>query len=155
MRLTEGDDKHMATCRSIQEIWCMLGQWLVFMCQCFKSFHPPAFSSKTSKASLINAMSRLLTSRDTSSLMSVAPDPSTSGEQIIPIDFDPSDRERLFDILRKGKPKFLPLEVLPCANMDAMKYKVCPKQGNKACSACKLVSYCSKVRLPLPPMWYS
>ncbi|OJA14610.1 hypothetical protein AZE42_07966 [Rhizopogon vesiculosus] len=89
-------------------------------------------------------MSRLLTSRDTSSLMSVAPDPSTSGEQIIPIDFDPSDRERLFDILRKGKPKFLPLEVLPCANMDAMKYKVCPKQGTKACSACKLVSYCSK-----------
>ncbi|OAX32095.1 hypothetical protein K503DRAFT_20610 [Rhizopogon vinicolor AM-OR11-026] len=97
-----------------------------------------------STASLINAMSRLPTSWDTSSLISVAPDPSTSDEQIIPIDFDPSDQERLFDILRKVKPKFHPLEVLPCANVDAMKYKVCSKQGTRACSACKLVSYCSK-----------
>ncbi|OJA14982.1 hypothetical protein AZE42_04325 [Rhizopogon vesiculosus] len=61
--------------------------------------------------------------QDTSSLISVPPDPSTSGEQIIPTDFDPSDQEHLFDTWRKVKPKFLLLEVLPCTNADAMKYK--------------------------------
>ncbi|OAX31589.1 hypothetical protein K503DRAFT_777457, partial [Rhizopogon vinicolor AM-OR11-026] len=77
----------------------------------------------------------------TSSLRTVPPDPSTSGNFA---DFDVSDPKRAFEAFRKMKPKIPPPEMLPCANVDVEKYKVCQKQGTKACSACKLVSYCSK-----------
>ncbi|KAJ8587573.1 hypothetical protein M405DRAFT_863636 [Rhizopogon salebrosus TDB-379] len=80
----------------------------------------------------------------TSSLISVPPDPSTSSDPILDTDFDPSHPERLFKTLCKVKPKFLPLEMLPCANVHTTKFKICPKWGTKACSACKLVSYCCK-----------
>jgi hypothetical protein len=49
------------------------------------------------------------------------------------------------DILLNEKPKFSPLENLPCANVEVQKYKMCPNPGTLACGACKLVSYCSKV----------
>lgn len=42
-------------------------------------------------------------------------------------------------------PKFPPLEVLPCANVNVERYAVCENPGKLACSSCKLVSYCSKV----------
>ncbi|OJA20467.1 hypothetical protein AZE42_04908 [Rhizopogon vesiculosus] len=100
-------------------------------------------------------MPRLPTSRDaiaalsafmqdtstTSSLTSMPPDPSTSGKFG---DFGISDWKSALEACRKMKPKFPPPEMLPCANVDIAKSKVCPKQGTKACSACKLVSYCSK-----------
>ncbi|KAG1747941.1 uncharacterized protein EDB91DRAFT_1235835 [Suillus paluster] len=78
--------------------------------------------------------------------LDVPPDPSGSGEPFLPTDVDASNPERLFETLRdKLKPKFPPLDVLPCANVQVVQFKACPKQGTKTCSACKLVSYCSKV----------
>lgn len=44
-------------------------------------------------------------------------------------------------------PKFPPLQNLPCANVEVEKYQACKNPGTLACSVCKLVSYCSKVRL--------
>jgi hypothetical protein len=39
-----------------------------------------------------------------------------------------------------------PLERLPCANVEPKKNWRCQESGRLACSECKLVSYCSKVR---------
>ncbi|KAK7685060.1 hypothetical protein QCA50_011897 [Cerrena zonata] len=41
--------------------------------------------------------------------------------------------------------EIVPIIVLPCANVEATKGKACTKEGKSACSACKLVKYCSKV----------
>lgn len=49
----------------------------------------------------------------------------------------------------QSKPRFPPPEVLPCANVKVAKYRVCPNPGDKACSSCRLVSYCSKVIIDL------
>ena len=38
-----------------------------------------------------------------------------------------------------------PPKSLPCANVKVEAYEACDKPGTRACSACKLVSYCSKV----------
>ncbi|OJA20158.1 hypothetical protein AZE42_11951 [Rhizopogon vesiculosus] len=89
-------------------------------------------------------MPRLLTSRDpvaalsasmydtsaTSSLRTIPPDPSTSSNFA---DFDVSDPKCALEACRKMKPKFPPPEMLPCANVEVVKYKVCPKQGTKTC----------------------
>ncbi|OJA14611.1 hypothetical protein AZE42_07967 [Rhizopogon vesiculosus] len=71
----------------------------------------------------------------TSSLRTMPPDPSTSGDFNF-ADFDVSDPKRAFEAFGKMKPKIPPPEMLPCANVDVAKYKVCPKQGTKACN-CK------------------
>ena len=42
-------------------------------------------------------------------------------------------------------PRYPPPTTLPCANVQVEKYAVCKNSGKMACSACKLVSYCSKV----------
>ena len=42
------------------------------------------------------------------------------------------------------------LKALPCAHGDPSKGVVCTKPGSKSCARCKLVSYCSKVSLPVP-----
>lgn len=47
--------------------------------------------------------------------------------------------------LQDVKPRFPPLEKLPCANVQVERYTICENPGTSACSACKLVSYCSKV----------
>lgn len=47
----------------------------------------------------------------------------------------------------KIRPKFGPLDHNPCANVVVANAWACPSPGTLACSACKLVSYCSKVRL--------
>jgi len=54
-------------------------------------------------------------------------------------------REALLKSVPDIKPTYPPLESLPCANVEAAKYMACLKPGTKACSACKLVSYCSQV----------
>ena len=54
-------------------------------------------------------------------------------------------REALLKSLSNIKPAHPPLELLPCANVEATKYKACLKPGTKACGACRLVSYCSQV----------
>jgi hypothetical protein len=51
----------------------------------------------------------------------------------------------MMDSVVNRNPKFPPLEVLPCANVDVDKYAACEKPGKLSCSSCKLVSYCSKV----------
>ncbi|KAH0826539.1 hypothetical protein J3R83DRAFT_4892 [Lanmaoa asiatica] len=51
----------------------------------------------------------------------------------------------LLDSVVNRNPKFLPLDVLPCANVNVDKYSACDKPGKQACSSCKLVSYCSKL----------
>lgn len=43
------------------------------------------------------------------------------------------------------EPQYPPPTTLPCANVQAEKYAVCESPGTMACSACKLVSYCSQV----------
>ena len=47
--------------------------------------------------------------------------------------------------LQNVKPRFPPLEKLPCANVQVERYTICENPGTSTCSACKLVSYCSKV----------
>ena len=39
---------------------------------------------------------------------------------------------------------------LPCANVEPQINKSCPNPGKMACSACQLVSYCSKVGFSHP-----
>ena len=51
----------------------------------------------------------------------------------------------MMDSVVNRDPKFPPLEVLPCANVNVEKHAACEKPGKLACSSCKLVSYCSKV----------
>jgi hypothetical protein len=40
------------------------------------------------------------------------------------------------------------LDVLPCAHVDAGQLQKCPKKGTLTCASCKLIRYCSKVRVP-------
>ena len=48
-------------------------------------------------------------------------------------------------LTKVSRPKHpLPL-VLPCGNVEPKLYHACGNPGMMACSACKLVSYCSKV----------
>lgn len=37
------------------------------------------------------------------------------------------------------------LRFMPCANLDALKDGTCRRKGEKVCSGCKLVAYCSSV----------
>jgi hypothetical protein len=60
---------------------------------------------------------------------------------------DQATRERAYrDVMRGAKPLLPPFEVLPCANAQPKLRTACDKPGNMACSGCRLVSYCSKVR---------
>ena len=53
------------------------------------------------------------------------------------VDRDPSVNSNL---------RATPPENLPCANVEVPKRRTCQNPGKLACSACKLVSYCSEVR---------
>lgn len=55
------------------------------------------------------------------------------------------DLQGMINSVVNKNPKFGPVEVLPCANVNVEKYAVCENPGKLACSACKIVSYCSKV----------
>lgn len=60
-----------------------------------------------------------------------------------------SDREIAYAMLHQtgGElPAFLPLSV-PCAYVNPAKADECLKSGSQACSGCRLVKYCSKVRM--------
>lgn len=65
-------------------------------------------------------------------------------------DTSPSGFDRFVAVMNEMpyKPRFPPLDDLPCANVQPDEYQACSKAGNKACSACKLVSYCSQVSRP-------
>ncbi|KAG9313498.1 hypothetical protein JVU11DRAFT_5824 [Chiua virens] len=80
-----------------------------------------------------------------------------SGIRVIPPQEDsgPSFIEGLYSMFTGGwqgmvdnvvnrNPKFPPLDVLPCANVNIERYAVCENPGKMACGSCKLVSYCSK-----------
>ncbi|KAF8636838.1 hypothetical protein AX17_003230 [Amanita inopinata Kibby_2008] len=63
------------------------------------------------------------------SLRLIPPDPNQ--DDINPIKFKNLRAEGM-------KPRFPPLEVLPCANIEVSKYRVCPNPGKMACSQCRL-----------------
>ena len=46
-----------------------------------------------------------------------------------------------------SKPKFAPLDYLPCANaqIENNNFSMCNDPGTSFCGKCKLVAYCSKV----------
>lgn len=82
-------------------------------------------------------------------LRKMPPDPLADSKEMSGLDNSESDPSVLFEKFRNvagnSKPRFPPPEVLPCANAEVAKYRACPNPGNKACSSCRLVSYCSKV----------
>jgi hypothetical protein len=60
---------------------------------------------------------------------------------------DQATREQAYlALMRAEKPAFPPLEALPCANVQSRPRSACDGLGKKACSGCRLVSYCSEVR---------
>jgi len=77
------------------------------------------------------------------------PDPATQKKtSTFPEDIDsPAQLQSAWQQMVKGslRPRYPPPTTLPCANVQAEKYTVCENPGTMACSACKLVSYCSKV----------
>ncbi|TEB22397.1 hypothetical protein FA13DRAFT_1741051 [Coprinellus micaceus] len=87
-----------------------------------------------------------------STIRALPPDPATDGPfsamnpPRINID-DSSDnvRQQCLSFGALSKPRFLPPKVLPCANVQPSKYFACGHPGSKVCTACRLVSYCSKV----------
>jgi hypothetical protein len=70
---------------------------------------------------------------------------STQTKNIRAMPPDPSEDQTFLEDIDSLSPKYPPPVTLPCANVQAEKYAVCDKPGKMACSACKLVSYCSKV----------
>ena len=84
-------------------------------------------------------------------LRRLPPDPATEKETSTFFkDIDSGDPALFQSGLRRMMeeslhPRHPPPTTLPCANVQAEKYAVCKNAGKMACSACKLVSYCSKV----------
>ncbi|KAF8800718.1 hypothetical protein BYT27DRAFT_7342339 [Phlegmacium glaucopus] len=101
------------------------------------------------KADVENEMQRDLTTQS-KSLRRFSPDPKAGKSSLVPNlnEIDEYDRAGLQDAILKSflhtKPRFPPLVMLPCANVQVEQYTACENQGTSACSACKLVSYCSK-----------
>ena len=62
--------------------------------------------------------------------------------------YDPAQYQAFFQKMmgQSFHPRYPPPTALSCANVQADKYTTCENLGTMACSACKLVSYCSKVR---------
>ncbi len=85
-------------------------------------------------------------------LKALPPDPATESKGFqSPEDDDnygPAQHQALFKNMMEQSlhPRHAPPTALPCANVQADKYTACENLGTMACSACKLVSYCSKVR---------
>lgn len=99
------------------------------------------------RAEAMRSFERDLSTR-TPNLRAMPPDPSTDYEFSIDFEnFGPAQYQSLMeDILVKPlQPKRPLITSLPCANVQAEKYFFCKKPGTRACSACKLVSYCSQV----------
>jgi hypothetical protein len=92
-----------------------------------------------------------------SNLRALPPDSLTNSQlytRLSGLDTSALDPSALLDMFRESvwegsKPRFPPPEVLPCANVEAEKYRACPNPGKMACSSCRLVSYCSKVSISL------
>lgn len=53
-------------------------------------------------------------------------------------------QQALSEMMETAVPKYPPLEVLPCANVQPTLYAACDRAGKMACGACRLTSYCSK-----------
>ncbi|KAF8800717.1 hypothetical protein BYT27DRAFT_7199539 [Phlegmacium glaucopus] len=101
------------------------------------------------KAKAEHAMQRDLNIQN-KNLRTIPPDKKTGKGSLVPNlnDIDEDDTAGLQEALLKYclhiKPRFPPLEMLPCANVHVEQYTACENQGTSACSACRLVSYCSK-----------
>jgi hypothetical protein len=105
----------------------------------------------------INSSHQRINDIGKSNLRAMPPDPLTNSQlhtKLSGLDtsaLDPSALHDLFrgSVMEDSKPRFPPPKVLPCANVEVGKYRVCPNPGKMACSSCKLVSYCSKVGISL------
>jgi len=73
------------------------------------------------------------------------PEPATASEDDFPEDLNTMEDHLYNASERSLRPQHPPPTTLPCANVQPSKYKICKDPGTMACSACKLVSYCSKV----------
>lgn len=113
----------------------------------------PMFSRVMSPESIAEVQAAV--HRDTSfqnkNLRAIPPDPMTSAKwsssfaSMSVVNEDDFRASFTANMVQNAQPGFSPLERLPCANIEVEKYKTCPNPGARACSACKLVSYCSKV----------
>ncbi|KAF9239784.1 hypothetical protein BU15DRAFT_46298 [Melanogaster broomeanus] len=84
-----------------------------------------------------------------SNIRTLPPVPTNDGWSSLggynPLSFLSSGWQGLIDhAIDQQNSKFPPPEILPCANVQVELYTACEKPGKLACSACKLVSYCSK-----------
>jgi len=74
------------------------------------------------------------------------PDPTR--ENNLPSHIDMTNPNFLEEMMKQAQKNRFPVpKALPCANVQAAKYTMCESLGTMACSACKLVAYCSKVIL--------
>lgn len=103
------------------------------------------------KAEVENSMQRDMASQS-KSLRCMPPHPMAGKDTLLPNDLNDLDESNpaelaeavLQSLLKNTKLQFPPPEKLPCANLKVEQYTACENQGRLACSACKLVSYCSK-----------
>jgi len=88
----------------------------------------------------------LRSSHQRQTIKSIPPDPIQAAIFRNAGYFDVEDPARLQEMTTAAlKARYTPPTSLPCANVQAAKYSFCQNPGKMACSACKLVSYCSKV----------
>ncbi|KAF9533232.1 hypothetical protein CPB83DRAFT_538125 [Crepidotus variabilis] len=77
-------------------------------------------------------------------LQVLPPLPMTEDESRLLSEMNPSNPEFMSMMAQGLKNPYPARTTLPCANVQPKKYAVCDKPGKMACSACRLVSYCSK-----------
>lgn len=131
---------------------------------------PPAlFSRRPTMDKFAELFSKLQTPETMANMRSQATrsflqDLSTQSQYIKTLPPDPKSAKRVpnwdgFSVLDPSflqkvmasdatKTRYPAPKTLLCANVQPAKYSVCLNPGKMACSACKLVSYCSKVSMP-------
>ncbi|KDR66055.1 hypothetical protein GALMADRAFT_232756 [Galerina marginata CBS 339.88] len=113
------------------------------------------FSTMTNSEAMSKIMTKAQSAFDrnmstkSDSISVLPPNPKTARSILDPKDIDITDPACRTDILKSitdsvSKLQYPPLEILPCANVQADKYRVCNQPGTMVCSECRLVSYCSK-----------
>jgi len=86
-------------------------------------------------------------------IRAIGPDPSNWSGPENPLE-GLTVAEGLKYLQETSKPKYGPLGCLPCANVQVAKYTACGRPGTAFCSKCRLVAYCSKVRVRFTALHY-
>jgi len=114
------------------------------LAQLFSSLQTPEAMAEI-QANAIKAFQRDM-STQSQNIEVLPPDPTR--ENNLPSHFDTANPNFLEEMMKQAQKNRFPVpKALPCANVQAAKYTMCESQGTMACSACKLVAYCSKVTL--------